>query len=329
MIREATTQLKNSLTGLGLRQTDPVSFALARLEYVKAAAAVFSILTLHVLFFCLNVDFLLWPLIDFSFLANITFTFGLIVALAFYSVRVVPFFATMLSSLILAMWIGALTLIRYRRSRSQFAQRSPIHEAADRVFGKRGKWGLSLVAIYALIPFPSRAGMRVINRKQQVFLDKHLGKTSFLGYLAAILVVCFFYTGFAILYYIFCVMYLFVLFLGSSNLKGASPIDAFVQLISGRSIDEKVEGFLKLDDRTRRNVISGILIAFGALSAAAGDLRFEYLLKSNPVTVKQQAGESLSLIQFASNSKGVFFNVRWSEQVFIPYGAIKSIKTFD
>ena len=55
-------------------------------EYAKALAAVFSIATLHVLFFWLNLNFVLWPLIDLSFLLNVTFSFGLFLALGLASV---------------------------------------------------------------------------------------------------------------------------------------------------------------------------------------------------------------------------------------------------
>jgi hypothetical protein len=189
------------------------------------------------------------------------------------------------------------------------------------------EWIFAAVFIpYRLVPIPSRAGYRLANRKQSDFVSNNLSKFQFAGFALAALVIFFFYTGFEMLIALYFVVSGLTFFIISIDPKREHDLLTFCFGVGSCRLEGQFERFARIEERVRQNFIGGLLVAICILSAVAGDLRFEFLRRGEPVRLSQEAGTHESFKQVASSSKGVFL-VAMGEQKFIPYDSIKRVSS--
>jgi hypothetical protein len=324
-VTSAVDDLWKRIRNASFSRQDPVSFAFGNLEYMKAVAAVFSILTLHMIFFCLNIDFRLWPLIDFSLLVNITFSFGLVVALALFVIRFVPFIATIIGLFIIMYYLGAVTLKRRLRSPSRYAQEVFIPYPIPKLLEATGPKGKMFLISLTLMPLPSRAATMLARKWQETLVTKFIPKIAIIGYAAAILLICFLYTGFWLLVYFFLTVVFLFLFFVSSNFNREGVVEFFELLVEKTRVEERIQKFANLDERIKKSVVTGLLVTFGALSAVSGDLRYGFLTDGQSSELKLGSTDRLTVVQFASNSEGIFVVDAEDHQMFVPFGSITLI----
>jgi hypothetical protein len=248
-----------------------------------------------------------------------------VVALALFVIRFVPFIATIIGLFIIMYYLGAVTLKRRFRSPSRYAQEVFIPYPIPKLLEATGPKGKMFLISLTLMPLPSRAATMLARKWQETLVTKFIPKIAIIGYAAAILLICFLYTGFWLLVYFFLTVVFLFLFFVSSNFNREGVVEFFELLVEKTRVEERIQKFANLDERIKKSVVTGLLVTFGALSAVSGDLRYGFLTDGQSSELKLGSTDRLTVVQFASNSEGIFVVDAEDHQMFVPFGSITLI----
>ncbi len=302
------------------------------LDISRAVLAILTVLTLHALSFCMNMHFGLWPLIDISLVANITFSFSLALALSAFIFRAIPFllglaFDLVFAAIVVLGWVFAMysSLLKRQFGKGENSITRSMKSRSLLFADELRRMNRS--AVRNFVPAPSLAYLRLKNRQQQPIKNQISVAFPYLSQVGSLLSICWIYTGFTVLV-VMPAVYLVMIFALGSALRDQRDINNAFAVVSPKgSMDKRIKCFILLRHSTRWLLVSWISALIGSFSIVAGDFRFHELVERNPVTMTEFNGAEFILFQYAMNSSGVFFQDETGKQFFRPFESINSLAT--